>query len=71
LAYHDPYVECVAVLGGEESVELTSDVVEGADAVLVVTDHERVDFDLGAESATLVLDTRNVAGLGGKHVWRL
>lgn len=60
LAYHDPYVPSVEELGGVGSVELTEDVVESADAVVLVTDHSRVDYDLIQSRSSLTLDTRNV-----------
>ena len=33
-----------------------------ADAVLVVTDHSDVDYDLVVEKSSLILDTRNALG---------
>jgi len=38
----------------------TSDTHEGADAVVVVTDHTTVDYSLVAEHAPLVVDTRGI-----------
>jgi UDP-N-acetyl-D-glucosamine dehydrogenase len=60
VVYHDPYVPAFAS-GGQPipPVELTEDVVAAADAVLVVTDHSNVDYDLVVRSAKLILDTRN------------
>jgi UDP-N-acetyl-D-glucosamine dehydrogenase len=44
-------------------VELTADALAGADAVVIVTDHDGFDFDLVREHARFVLDTRNrIAG---------
>jgi UDP-N-acetyl-D-glucosamine dehydrogenase len=40
-------------------------VVAGYDAVLVATDHTRVDYALVARSARLLLDTRNVFAARG------
>ena len=60
VVYHDPYVPKFVVAGEEvESVELTESEVASADAVLIVTNHEDVDYDLVVRSARLILDTRN------------
>jgi UDP-N-acetyl-D-glucosamine dehydrogenase len=40
-------------------VELTSDEVQRADAVVVVTDHDDFDYDMVRHHARYVLDTRN------------
>jgi nucleotide sugar dehydrogenase len=42
-----------------ERVPLTRDVVERADAVVLVTDHDAVDYELVMRHATYVFDTRN------------
>jgi UDP-N-acetyl-D-glucosamine dehydrogenase len=38
---------------------LTEDEVRQADAVVLVTDHDRFDYDMVREHARYVLDTRN------------
>jgi UDP-N-acetyl-D-glucosamine dehydrogenase len=72
--YHDPHVPVVPPtrehggLVGRASVPLTARVVREVDAVLVVTDHDAVDWPLIAAEAALVVDTRNALrgrGLGG------
>jgi UDP-N-acetyl-D-glucosamine dehydrogenase len=50
-------------------VELTAGELEDADATVLVTDHDAFDYDLVAERATYVLDTRN--RLRGAAVERL
>ena len=73
IVYHDPFVERFAV-GGEpvSPVELIADEVAAADAVLIVTDHRDVDYDVVVEHAQLVLDTRNVLkGIHNDRVVRL
>lgn len=69
--YHDPYFPVMpmtrdhAALAGRQSVPLTPEAVAGYDVVLVTTDHSDVDYPLVAQTARLILDTRNVfAGLG-------
>ena len=44
---------------GLHSVPLTEQVVQDADVVLIVTDHDSIDFDLVADAAQRVVDTRN------------
>ncbi|HEX2018431.1 MAG TPA: nucleotide sugar dehydrogenase [Aurantimonas sp.] len=75
--YHDPFLEAVpvtrehAALAGRRSVALTPESVADYDAVLIVTDHDDVDYAMIAESARLVVDTRNVfhrLGLSGPAI---
>ncbi len=69
--FHDPYFPVMPLtrddpdLAGRRSVPLTPEVVAGFDAVLVATDHTRVDYALVARSARLLLDTRNVFAARG------
>jgi UDP-N-acetyl-D-glucosamine dehydrogenase len=53
----DPHLEPGAT--GLHHVELTKEEVEQADAVVVVTDHDRFDYDMVRDHARYVLDTRN------------
>lgn len=61
--YHDPHVPVVpmtrehAELAGRKSVDLQS--ISAADAVLIVTDHDAVDYHYVAANAQLIVDTRN------------
>jgi UDP-N-acetyl-D-glucosamine dehydrogenase len=58
--YHDPYVPAVTVAGERfTSVPLEDGVLQGADAVVIVTDHTTVDYKRVVELAPLVVDTRN------------
>lgn len=63
--YHDTYVPVIpetrehANLAGRESVELRADTVINYDAVLISTNHTDIDYQLLADSAALILDTRN------------
>ena len=64
--FHDPYVPEIphtrqhSALAGRRSVPLTRESIANYDAVLIVTDHDGVDYDLVASAAQLVVDTRNV-----------
>jgi UDP-N-acetyl-D-glucosamine dehydrogenase len=63
VVYHDPYVPRVPRMRQHHldmvSVPLTDEAIEGADVVLVATDHSVVDYARVVEHAQLVVDTRN------------
>jgi UDP-N-acetyl-D-glucosamine dehydrogenase len=73
LVYHDPHVPEYRAGGvAMSSAALTPELVAGADAVLLVTDHSGVDYAMVAEKARLVLDTRNaLSAFGDPKVVRL
>jgi UDP-N-acetyl-D-glucosamine dehydrogenase len=50
---------------GIPSTDLTSDAVAAFDAVLIATDHDDVDYATIAQSAALVVDTRNALAKRG------
>lgn len=66
LSFHDPYVDVVpptrehAAFTGMQSAALTAENVAAADAVVIVTDHDNVDYEMVAQHARLIVDTRNV-----------
>jgi len=75
--FHDPHVGEIPStreyqhLKGRKSVDLTLEVLEAYDAVLVATDHDHLDYPLVANSASLIVDTRNVfarLGLSAGHI---
>ena len=58
--YHDPHVPRFRENGHEvEGIALTREVLGDSDAVVIVTDHTAVDYQLVADHAGLVIDTRN------------
>ncbi len=63
LSYHDPYVPVIEPHGGStmhlESIQLTPNVLQEADCVLIITDHSAIDYDQIVQYAPLVVDTRN------------
>ncbi|PKQ20907.1 MAG: UDP-N-acetyl-D-glucosamine dehydrogenase [Actinobacteria bacterium HGW-Actinobacteria-6] len=73
IAYHDPYVPTFVVDGVPvPQTEFTAETVASADAVLVVTDHSGVDYQMVAEKAQCVLDTRNaLKAFSGENIFRL
>jgi len=73
VVYHDPFVEEFIVAGARlPSCALNAETVSNADAVLIITAHTGVDYELVARSANLVLDTRNAMNAHrGENVVRL
>ncbi|TNE32103.1 MAG: nucleotide sugar dehydrogenase [Alphaproteobacteria bacterium] len=73
--YHDPHVPEVpptreyTVLAGRRSVSL--DRLDDYDAVLIATDHDTIDYGAIADSARLVVDTRNAMERRGLVVRQL
>lgn len=63
LSYHDPHVPKFPAMRrydiALDSQKLTPAVLKRADAVLVVTDHDAIDWNLVARHARLVVDTRD------------
>jgi UDP-N-acetyl-D-glucosamine dehydrogenase len=65
VSYHDPHVAAFSEDGHEyRSVALTPAAVEGADCVMVVTDHSAIDFHLVKRHARVAVDTRHVLPRG-------
>jgi UDP-N-acetyl-D-glucosamine dehydrogenase len=57
----DPYIERLRSEGVEQ-VELDAAVVDAADAVVILTDHDDFDYELVAAAPGYVLDTRHRLG---------
>lgn len=77
LEFHDPLVPVIPAtreyrrFEGRKSVPLDADRVKSADALIVLTDHDCVDYALIAENGRLVIDTRNVfarRALKGRYI---
>ena len=63
VSYHDPLVPMFRDDGREHrSVPLTTEAIEAADCVMIVTNHSTIDFELVRERARAVVDTRNALG---------
>ncbi|MEE8584115.1 MAG: nucleotide sugar dehydrogenase [Acidobacteriota bacterium] len=65
--YHDPYCPVLEIEGPDhlperrlESVSLTPERVQAAQAVVIVTDHSNLDYRLILDHAQVVIDTRGV-----------
>ncbi|NOZ93456.1 MAG: nucleotide sugar dehydrogenase [Acidobacteria bacterium] len=66
VSYHDPHIPSLPRMRSWpdlpvlESLPLSPEIVAAHDAVLLVTDHRTVDYDLVANHAQLIVDTRGV-----------
>ena len=67
IEYHDPYCPVMEIEGPDhlperrlESVSLTPQRVQAAQAVVIVTDHSKLDYQLILDHAQVVIDTRGV-----------
>jgi UDP-N-acetyl-D-glucosamine dehydrogenase len=63
VSYHDPHVPVFPPMREHRidlaSIPLTEQVLEEHDCVVVVTDHDAIDYELLARHAGLIVDTRN------------
>ncbi len=75
--YYDPYVPEIPPTRdnpefvGRRSVKFDSATLETYQAVVLVTDHDTIDYELVARHARLVIDTRNVfarRGFAGDYI---
>lgn len=66
VSYHDPLVQSFPSMRRYqiklESVALTRQILMQSDCVVIVTNHKNIDYELIADSASLIVDTRNVLG---------
>jgi UDP-N-acetyl-D-glucosamine dehydrogenase len=74
VSYHDPHIPVAPRMRSwpdlprMQSKGLTEESLQKTDAVILVTDHEAVDYDLVLEHAPLVIDTRGVYRDGDRKV---
>ncbi|MCH8006250.1 MAG: nucleotide sugar dehydrogenase [Planctomycetes bacterium] len=63
VSYHDPHVPSFPPMRDHQidlaSVELTEQTIRAHDCVLIVTDHDAIDYELLGRTASLIVDTRN------------
>lgn len=64
--FHDPYVDTIPPtrehkeFTGLKSAPLTPDLLKAQDAIVIITDHDNIDYAMIARYARLAVDTRNV-----------
>lgn len=74
VSYHDPFVPTAPRMRSwpdlptMHSVELSSENLEAADAVLIATDHTVVDYNFVADHAQLIIDTRGIYREPADHI---
>jgi UDP-N-acetyl-D-glucosamine dehydrogenase len=61
VVYHDPYVSQVRLEDDDfmDSAEYSNDLLEGADCIVIVTDHSIYDWQHVLDHSRLVIDTRH------------
>jgi len=66
VSYHDPHIPSFPRMRNYHfelcSIELTAENLASQDCVVIVTDHQAIDWPLVAEHASLIVDTRDVIG---------
>ena len=68
---HDPFIPTIPPtrehpdLAGRRSVALNSKTIAGYDVVLIMTDHDSIEYRLVVENAKIVIDTRNACARAG------
>ncbi|MBH10243.1 MAG: UDP-N-acetyl-D-glucosamine dehydrogenase [Candidatus Marinimicrobia bacterium] len=62
ISFYDPYVESIYFNGRnlKRQENLIENQLDSADAVVILTDHDSIDFNLILSKAKLIVDTRNV-----------
>jgi len=73
LSFYDPYVPFVGLNGnrmmGMET--LTKETLNNSDVVIIMTDHDQIDFQFVVENGNLIIDSRNVIKKDHSHVIKL
>jgi UDP-N-acetyl-D-glucosamine dehydrogenase len=73
LSFYDPYVSFVRLNGnrmmGMET--LTKETLNNSDAIVILTDHDQIDFQFVVENSNLIIDSRNVIKKDHSHVIKL
>jgi len=73
VTYHDPYIPTVRTNEGNEfnSVELSQEIVNQADCVVLTTNHKNLDLNLIKSQAKLIVDMRNMVEERSDNVYKL
>ena len=72
--YHDPHVDIIGPTrdypqyAGIRSVVLSPDAINSYDCVVICTKHDKVDYDLIAKHAEIIVDTRDCYNLNGNKL---
>lgn len=57
--YYDPYINEIKIGKNYRSIQLTEGKIKDSDCVLILTDHDNIDYNLINTYAKLIVDTRN------------
>ena len=73
ISYHDPHIPSLPAMRSFKvpaltSESLTDDYLSGLDAIVVVTDHQDVEWSRVSSLAPLIIDTRNVVPPGAARI---
>jgi len=71
--YHDPHIPSVKTVGGRSftSVELTDQLLEDVDCVIITTKHKAINFEEVAGKSTLIVDLRNAYPQRKDNIYKL
>lgn len=64
VSYHDPLVPYLneytsSTSHAKQSREISAEMIQNQDAIVIVTDHDNVEYELVQQHAQLIIDTRN------------
>jgi len=73
VSYHDPHIPEIKTKDGRsyQSVELTGETLETADAVVLTTNHSVFDVSFIQKHARLIVDLRNMIKYGSENIYKL
>jgi len=73
LLYHDPYIPEIEIdARNYSSSPLTRELIKDTDAVLITTDHSKVDYGMIVKNADCIYDARNaLRDYNSKNIYRL
>ncbi|MBN2689830.1 MAG: nucleotide sugar dehydrogenase [Gammaproteobacteria bacterium] len=72
ISYHDPYIAKFPHMRNHffdlNSIQISSDCIKDFDAVIIVTAHDDIDYEMLQQNAKLIVDTRNIYPTNTKNV---
>ena len=73
VSYHDPFIPSIKTGNGNkvQSVELNADTLEGADCVVITTNHSVFDAGFIEQHSKLIVDLRNLIREASDKVYKL
>jgi UDP-N-acetyl-D-glucosamine dehydrogenase len=72
VTYHDPYISRIRTENGTyQSIELSKEVLNEADCVVITTNHTDFDIDFIVKESKLIVDLRNAVKVASGKVYKL